>query len=57
MLETIVSAVSVFGVVGIGAGLYYKLGRIEQKLEFLYQNCDITVTFKKKGNDGPKHIG
>lgn len=48
MLETIVSAASIFGVVGIGAGLYYKLGRLEQKLEFLYQNCDIKITFKKQ---------
>lgn len=48
MLETIVSAISIFGVVGIGAGLYYKLGRIEQKLEFLYENFDITVAFKKR---------
>ncbi len=57
MIETIVSAASIFGVVGVGAGLYYKLGRLEQKLEFLYENCDVTITFKKKGGDGPKMVG
>jgi hypothetical protein len=57
MMETIVSAVSIFGVVGVGAGLYYKLGRLEQKLEFLYENCDINITFKKKGSDEPKRVG
>ena len=56
-METIVSAVSIFGVVGVGAGLYYKLGRLEQKLEFLYENCDINITFKKKGSDEPKRVG
>lgn len=48
MIDTIVTICSIFASVGIGAGVYYKLGRLSQKLEFLYENCDIRVTFKKK---------
>jgi len=48
MLEEVIPLVGIFGTIGIGAGVYYKLGRLEQKLEFIYENCDITVTFKNK---------
>jgi len=48
MIDTFVAMAGIFGTVGIGAGVYYKLGRMEQKLEFLYQNCDINITFKKR---------
>jgi len=48
MIETVISAAAIFASVGVGAGVYYKLGRVEQKLEFLYQNCDIKITFKKQ---------
>lgn len=48
MIDTIVAMAGIFGTIGIGAGVYYKLGRLEQKLEFIYENCDISVTFKKK---------
>jgi len=48
MIETVVAMTGVLASVGIGAGVYYKLGRLEQKLEFLYENCDIKITFKKQ---------
>jgi len=48
MIETVVAMSGVLASVGIGAGVYYKLGRLEQKLEFLYENCDIKITFKKQ---------
>jgi len=47
MIDTLVAMAGIFGTVGIGAGVYYKLGRLEQKMDFLYQNCDIKITFKK----------
>ena len=46
MLEEYLSLIGIFGTIGIGAGVYYKLGKVEQKIAFLYENCDITVTFK-----------
>ncbi len=48
MIDTIVAMSGIFASIGIGAGVYYKLGRLEQKLAFLYENCDIQVTFKHK---------
>jgi len=48
MLEEVIPLVGIFGTIGIGAGVYYKLGRLEEKLEFLYENCDIAITFKKR---------
>jgi hypothetical protein len=47
MIDTMVTMSSIFASVAIGAGVYYKLGRLTQKLDFLYENCDIQVTFKK----------
>ena len=46
MIDTIVAMTGIFGSIGIGAGVYYKLGKLTQKLEFLYENCDIQITFK-----------
>jgi len=54
MIETLIAASGFFTAIGVGAGVYYKLGRIEQKLNFLYENCDITVKFKK--HTGFDHI-
>ena len=48
MIDTIIAMSGIIGSIGIGAGVYYKLGRLEQKMDFLYQNCDIRVTFKKE---------
>lgn len=47
MIETIIAMSGFVTSIGIGAGVYYKLGRIEQKLNFLYDNIDMQVTFKK----------
>lgn len=57
MIETIVGMLGVFASIGIGAGVYYKLGKVEQKINFIYENCDITVTFKRRNNNGPRLIG
>ena len=47
MLEEYLSLIGIFGTIGIGAGVYYKLGKVEQKIAFLYENCDIQITFRK----------
>jgi hypothetical protein len=47
MIDTIIAMGGILGSIVIGGGVYYKLGRLEQKMDFLYQNCDIRVTFKK----------
>ena len=47
MIDTVVAMSGIFASIGIGAGVYYKLGRVEQKLAFLYENCDIQVRFHR----------
>jgi hypothetical protein len=48
MIEDIIPLIGIFGTIGIGAGVYYKLGKVEQKIAFLYENCDISITFKHR---------
>ena len=48
MIDTIVGLCGIFSSMAIGAGVYYKLGRVEQKLAFLYENCDIEVRFHNR---------
>lgn len=52
MIETAVAMAGIFSSVGIGAGLWYRMGKMEQKLDFIYTNCDITIKFK----NGKRHI-
>lgn len=53
MIDTILS-LGALGVSGaIGAGVWYKMGKIETKIDFIYQNVNIVVDWKngnkKKG--------
>jgi len=48
MIESAIAMAGVMASVGIGAGVYYKLGKVEQKINFLYENCDVTISFKKR---------
>ena len=56
MIESAIAMAGVMASVGIGAGVYYKLGKVEQKINFLYENCDVTISFKKRGDNGPRLI-
>jgi len=46
MLETILSCIAVFTSVGVGAGIWYKLGRLDTKIDFIYNNVNIAVDWK-----------
>ena len=48
MFETMVAVAGMFASIGVGAGVYYKLGKVEAKINFLYENCDVTISFKKR---------
>ena len=54
MIETMVAVAGMFASIGVGAGVYYKLGKVEAKINFLYENCDVTISFKKRGDNGPR---
>jgi hypothetical protein len=45
MIETIVSGVAIATSVGIGAGVWYKLGKLETKVDFIYKNVDVAMTW------------
>lgn len=53
MIETIVAMSGVITSIGIGAGVYYKLGKVESKINFLYENCDIQISFKQRDEKRP----
>lgn len=58
MIDTVIGLSGVFASIAIGSGVYYKLGRVEQKLAFLYENCDIEVRFhNRNGNQEVKRNG
>ena len=44
--DQIINIISILGMVGIGAGLWYKLGKLEEKVDFIYQACNIELSFK-----------
>ena len=46
MLETILSCIAVFTSLGVGAGVWYKLGRLDTKIDFIYKNVNIVVDWK-----------
>ena len=51
MIDTLIAMGGIFASIGIGAGVYYKLGRVEQKIAFLYENCDIEIRFHRMSNN------
>lgn len=46
MIETVLSLGAVAISAGIGAGVWYKMGKIETKIDFIYQNVNIVVDWK-----------
>lgn len=46
MIETVLS-LGALGVSGaIGAGVWYKIGKMEEKVDFIYKNVNIVVDWK-----------
>jgi hypothetical protein len=43
MIETIVSGASIATCVGIGAGVWYKLGKLESKVDFIYKHINVAI--------------
>ena len=46
MIETIACIGSVALSAGIGAGVWYKIGKMEGKIDFIYKNVNIVVDWK-----------
>ena len=51
MLETIAYGVSTAGLLGAIAALYYKMGKLETKINLIYDNIHIAMDwYKANGN-------
>ena len=46
MIETILSLIAAFTSLSIGAGVWYKLGKLCTKIDFIYENVNIVVDWK-----------
>ena len=46
MFEIICSFIAVFTSLSIGAGVWYKLGKLDTKIDFIYKNVNIVVDWK-----------
>jgi len=46
MLETILASTGILSSLAIGASVWYKLGKMESKLDFIYNNVNIAVDWK-----------
>ena len=46
MFEIICSLIAVFTSLSIGAGVWYKLGKLDTKIDFIYNNVNIVVDWK-----------
>lgn len=46
MIDTVLSLGAVAISAGIGAGVWYKMGKIETKIDFIYNNVNIVVDWK-----------
>ena len=50
MLETIAYGVSTAGLLGAIAALYYKMGKLETKINLIYDNIHIAMDWYQKNN-------
>lgn len=50
MIETTLYGLSTAGLIGAIAGLYYKIGKLEQKMNLLYDNIDVVIKWAKSND-------
>lgn len=46
MLDLVISCIALFTSASIGAGVWYKLGKLDTKIDFIYNNVNIAVNWK-----------
>ncbi len=47
MMELIISVIALATSTGVGAGVWYKLGKLDTKVDFIYRNVDVCMKFKE----------
>lgn len=43
MIETYLSGIALVTTVAVGGSIWYKLGKLEQKVNFIYKNINVAV--------------
>lgn len=43
MIESIATTGGIIAALGLGAGVWYKLGKVEEKVDLIYEHLDICV--------------
>jgi len=46
MLEEILTVVSIVGVIAMGGSIWYKMGKLEEKIDFIYEHINVCFSFK-----------
>jgi len=46
MIESIVAGISVLTSIGIGALVWYRIGKIEEKVDVIYNHIDIAIRWR-----------
>jgi len=50
MIETILGAAGIAMALGLSASVYYRLGKVEEKVDFIYNNIHIAVDWCNNTN-------
>jgi len=51
MIETLLAGVGIATALGLSASVYYKLGKLETKVQFIYDNINIVVDWMNNNHD------
>ena len=51
MIETMLAGVGVATALGLSASVYYRLGKLETKVQFIYDNINIVVDWMNNNHD------
>jgi hypothetical protein len=51
MMETLLSAITIATSLAISSGVWYRMGKLESTIDFIYKNVDIVMTWNNKFNN------
>jgi len=51
MIETLLAGVGVATALGLSASVYYKLGKLETKVQFIYDNINVVVDWMNNNHN------
>jgi len=51
MIETMLASVGVATALGLSASVYYRLGKLETKVQFIYDNINVVVDWMNNNHN------